>query len=66
MHQDKVLLQGQAGKGSKEVKNKVLEIASRKCGLNIDELDIREGIIIEKKMGDEALFIKRYSIRVIL
>ena len=31
----------------------MLEIASRKCGLNIDELDIREGIIIEKKMGDE-------------
>lgn len=40
-------------KAAKEVKNKVLEIASRKCGLNIDELDIREGIIIEKKMGDE-------------
>lgn len=39
-------------KAAEEVKEKVLTIASKKCGLNIEELDIEDGNIIEKKIGD--------------
>ena len=39
-------------KAAEEVKEKVLSIASKKFGLNIEELDIEDGNIIEKKLND--------------
>ena len=39
-------------KAALEVKEKVLILASKKCGLNISELDINNGEIIEKKLGN--------------
>ena len=39
-------------KAAQEVKRKVLSIASKKYGLNIEEIDIEDGNIIEKKLGD--------------
>ncbi len=40
-------------KAALEVKNKILTIASRKIGLQIDALDINDATIIEKKLGKE-------------
>ena len=39
-------------KAAQEVKEKVLSITSKKYGLNIEEIDIEDGNIIEKKLGD--------------
>ena len=39
-------------KAAEEVKEKVLSIASKKFGLNVEELDIEDGNIIEKKLND--------------
>lgn len=39
-------------KAAQEVKEKVLSLASKKYGLNIEEIDIEDGNIIEKKLGD--------------
>lgn len=40
-------------KAAEEVRRKVLELASKKVGLSIDELDIKNARIIEKKLGRE-------------
>ena len=39
-------------KAAEEVKEKVLSIVSKKFGLNVEELDIEDGNIIEKKLND--------------
>ncbi len=40
-------------KAAEEVKSKVLEMASGKTGLSIDELDIKAARIVERKSGNE-------------